>query len=143
MERARPRGHTGPMLGSRKGGVALAALMAAGLALTFTSASRPDAASLPTTASNRQIVAGYVNTAVRVGRAVYVGGEFGRIAPRTGSAIIVPKRGGRLEVAGGSVDSAVADGSGGWYLGGSFTTVGDARRNGLAHVLADGTPDPE
>src|SRR5215216_5642241 len=123
MERARPRGHTGPMLGSRKGGVALVALMAAGLALTFTSASRPDAASLPTTASNRQIVAGYVNTAVRVGRAVYVGGEFGRIAPRTGSAIIVPKRGGRLErvraeVAGGSVDSAVADGSGGWYLGG-------------------------
>ena len=136
------------MLGSREGGTALGALIvAAGLALTFTTASRPDAASLPTTASNRQVVSGYVNAAVRVGGAVYVGGEFSRIAPRTGSAIIVSKRGGRIEpvraeIAGGSVNAAVSDGAGGWYVGGSFTAVGDARRNGLAHVLADGTPDP-
>jgi hypothetical protein len=84
---------------------------------------------------------------VRVRGAVYIGGEFGRIANRTGSAIVVPSKGGAIvrggaEVAGGPVNAVVADGVGGWYLGGSFATVGGVHRAGLAHVLVDGTLDP-
>ncbi len=83
---------------------------------------------------------------VRVGRAVYVGGEFGRIANRTGSGIVVPANGGKMdevrsEIAGGSVNAVLADGVGGWYVGGSFTTVGDVHRSGLAHVLVNGDVD--
>jgi hypothetical protein len=34
------------------------------------------------------------------------------------------------------------DGSGGFYIGGSFTDVGGVPRNNLARVLANGTVDP-
>jgi hypothetical protein len=103
-------------------------------------------ATLPTTVSGRYVVAGYVNATARVGRTVYIGGEFSRIANRTGSAVVVPARGGsiepvRAEIAGGSVNAAVADGVGGWYVGGSFTTVGNTSSQGLAHLHADGTLD--
>jgi Domain of unknown function (DUF5122) beta-propeller len=40
------------------------------------------------------------------------------------------------------VDAAVADGHGGWFVGGSFTRFGGARRLGLAHLLANGKVDP-
>jgi outer membrane protein assembly factor BamB len=101
---------------------------------------------LPTTISGRYSVSGSVNTTARIGNTVYVGGEFSHIAPRTGSAVVVPVRGGRIEpvraeVAGGPVNAVVADGSGGWYVAGSFTTVGDERRDGLAHLQADGSLD--
>jgi hypothetical protein len=43
----------------------------------------------------------------------------------------------------GEVHAIAADGTGGWYIGGIFTLVGTAWRNSLAHVLADGTVDPD
>jgi len=146
------------MLEPLKAGTAFGALLAGvGLILALGAGSASDAtagrmlpvtarASLPTTVSGRYVVAGYVNATARVGRTVYIGGEFSRIANRTGSAVVVPARGGpiepvRAEIAGGSVNTAVADGVGGWYVGGSFTTVGDTSRQGLAHLRADGTLD--
>jgi len=39
------------------------------------------------------------------------------------------------------VRAVVPDGSGGWYIGGDFTQVGAQIRNGLAHILPDGTCD--
>ena len=39
----------------------------------------------------------------------------------------------------GVVFATVADGSGGWYVGGSFTAVGGLPRSHLAHILADGS----
>ena len=61
---------------------------------------------------------------LRVGNTVYVGGAFSQIVNRTGSTIVVPGSGGAPEpgfpeVAGGSVNAAVADGEDGWYLGGT------------------------
>lgn len=44
-------------------------------------------------------------------------------------------------VSGGSVYSVLSDGSGGWFIGGNFTAVGSVTRNGLAHILADGSLD--
>ena len=83
---------------------------------------------------------------LRVGDTLYVGGVFSQIANRTGSAIVVPQPGGAPEpgfpeVAGGSVTASVADGTGGWYLGGSFTNVGGVNRPDLAHVRGDGALD--
>jgi len=40
------------------------------------------------------------------------------------------------------VHSFASDGQGGWYVGGEFTTLGNDSRNRLAHVLDDGTVDP-
>jgi outer membrane protein assembly factor BamB len=129
-----------------------ATVLAAWLGLLLSAAS-PSAAAVasadaspPTTISGRYVVSGWVSTTLKIGNTVYVGGEFSHIARRTGSAVVVPTRGGRIEpvraeVAGGPVYAAVADGSGGWYVGGAFSTVGDARRDGLAHLRADGTLD--
>jgi uncharacterized repeat protein (TIGR01451 family) len=39
------------------------------------------------------------------------------------------------------VDVSIADGEGGWYIAGTFTTVQGANRERLAHILADGSLD--
>ena len=44
-------------------------------------------------------------------------------------------------VTGGSVEAVAPDGSGGWYIGGSFDTVGGLTRDRLAHILANKTVD--
>jgi trimeric autotransporter adhesin len=101
------------------------------------------------TASGRYLIAGgwaSIGTMLRVGNTVYVGGAFSQVVNRTGSTIVVPASGGARdpgfpEVAGGAVNAAVADGTGGWYLGGSFTNVGGVARPGLAHVRGDGVLD--
>src|SRR5581483_3427666 len=103
------------------------------------------AAQLPTTSSSRYVVAG--TAVVGVGNVVYVGGDFSIVADRTGSAIVLTAARDtlapvRAEVAGGSVAAAVADGDGGWYLGGTFTSVGGVARPGLAHLRSDGSLDP-
>jgi hypothetical protein len=41
----------------------------------------------------------------------------------------------------GNVNAVVSDGAGGWYIGGTFTTVGTVTRNRLAHLLADNSLD--
>jgi Domain of unknown function (DUF5122) beta-propeller len=35
-----------------------------------------------------------------------------------------------------------SDGAGGWYVGGAFSTIGGVQREGLAHVRADGSVNP-
>jgi hypothetical protein len=41
----------------------------------------------------------------------------------------------------GSPDSILADGHGGWFVGGRFTCIGGVSRHGIAHLHADGTLD--
>jgi hypothetical protein len=76
------------------------------------------------------------------GNRVYIGGGFSVVAPMTGgSAILDTRRGGVLATSPrvtGHVFAAAADGSGGWFIGGDFTSVGGVLRTNLAHVLADG-----
>jgi WD40 repeat protein len=80
---------------------------------------------------------------------VYLGGNFTQVGPRTGPAAAiatasaqavtpVPQVSGRGE----EVDATLPDGSGGWYIGGSFTHVGGVSRSNLAHIGADGSVDP-
>lgn len=104
-------------------------------------------ASLSSAPDKDWVTNGPVNALARSGNTIYLGGSFSRIGPRTGPAVTFS--GGSSapdasfpEVSGGSVRTAISDGSGGWYLGGGFTHVGGAARAGLAHVLAGGTVDP-
>jgi outer membrane protein assembly factor BamB len=97
------------------------------------------------TVSSRYVVVG-AGPILPIGNTVYVAGVT-RVAAATGSAVVVSTRSGRTEpvmpeVTGGSVQAAIPDGAGGWYIGGTFTSVGGMSRPGLAHLSNDGTVDP-
>src|SRR5215211_305138 len=80
--------------------------------------------------------------------AIYIGGFFDTVGPRTGPGAGIDRPTGRTlalpPVAGGDelVSVAVPDGSGGFFIGGDFSRVGSASRRNLAHILADGRVDP-
>ena len=81
---------------------------------------------------------------------LYVGGTLRYLGPRTGSSVNVGLPGagdaGQLinpwpTVEGGIVNALVADGTGGVFLGGTFTLIGSTSVQGLAHVNADRSVD--
>ena len=89
---------------------------------------------------------GEVKAIALSGSTAYIGGNFTRIAPYTGSSALFDASNGELkrpwpEVA-GVVNDVVPDGVGGWYLGGDFSSVAGVPRTDLAHVMPDGTLDP-
>jgi outer membrane protein assembly factor BamB len=115
----------------------------AGLA-SAAGAAAPPPAEPPTTASSRYLVIG-AGPVLRARGTVYVGG-VSRVAAPTGSTVVVSAPGGTAEpvkarVAGGSVQAAIPDGTGGWYIGGTFTSVGGVGRPGLAHLSREGKLD--
>lgn len=76
---------------------------------------------------------------------LYLGGAFNYIGPRTGCVVDVEPGSGRVlpawpEVE-GAINAVASDGAGGWYVGGSFLTVGGLARSRLAHFRADGSMD--
>ena len=98
----------------------------------------------PTTVSSRYVVVGD-GPVLRVGNTVYAGGVT-RLGLPTGSAVAVSTQTGSVQsvkarVSGGSVQAVRPDGAGGWFVGGTFTSVGGVGRPGLAHILADGSLD--
>ncbi|HOJ33342.1 MAG TPA: hypothetical protein PKY35_04905 [Candidatus Hydrogenedentes bacterium] len=76
---------------------------------------------------------------------LYVGGYFSYIGPWTGGGVpvstsnLTPLSG--FARVNGIVNACVADGSGGWFIGGQFQEVGGVPRSNLAHILSDGTLD--
>ena len=87
-----------------------------------------------------------------LGNTLYVGGVFGQVGPNTGSGIPLEFGGGapvaNYAKVNGEILAVAADGSGGWFIGGSFTAVGGVPRSHLAHVLGNGevgqwSPDPD
>lgn len=91
-------------------------------------------------------VAGAVH-AIAVGDdgTVYVGGSFGHAGPQQGSGVPLSVATGEpiepFPTVDGYVEAVVPDGQGGWYISGSFMHVGGVARNGIAHLLADGSLD--
>ncbi len=78
----------------------------------------------------------------RSGDKLYIAGAFTQIGPNTGSGVPLDRASGAIvrpfaKVA-GTVNAVVADGQGGWFIGGWFVAVGGEPRAGLAHVLASG-----
>ena len=93
--------------------------------------------------STPHIVDGMVRGITQVGTRVVVGGTFTEVGPgmRGASGVVDLAagkfRGGFPDVE-GVVYAAVPDGSGGWFVGGSFSRVGGASRANAAHVDAAG-----
>jgi len=79
------------------------------------------------------------------GNTIYLGGQFTRVGPNTGSFAAIDTASGVASTTFprvvGLVMASAPDGAGGWYIGGSFTLVGGIARNNLAHILADGSVD--
>ncbi len=77
---------------------------------------------------------------------IYIGGEFTRVSPQTGSGAAIDTTSGLLVPGFPEVDglilAVISDGTGGWYIGGLFSSVGGADRNNIAHILSDGSVDP-
>src|SRR5438093_12668974 len=79
---------------------------------------------------------GVTLTAVAVsGRTLYVGGNFTRAGPVFGGGVIVDPRTATVREGGprvaGTVLACVADGRGGWYIGGRFGGVSGGPRTNL------------
>jgi hypothetical protein len=79
---------------------------------------------------------------------VYLGGQFSSIGERsgTGQVLLDPVTGahdGEFPLADDTMYDATPDGSGGWYVGGAFTTFGGRAISRLAHVRSDRTVDPD
>jgi trimeric autotransporter adhesin len=103
-------------------------------------------ASPPTTADpGLPVTDGAISSIASTGGAAFVAGRFSVLGPRTGSALEFNSATGAVtalpDVAGGGVEAVLADGSGGWYIGGDFDRVAGTVRYGLAHILANGSVD--
>ncbi|MFN8588367.1 MAG: T9SS type A sorting domain-containing protein [Candidatus Eisenbacteria bacterium] len=80
------------------------------------------------------------------GTTLHFGGRFTHAFPPTGGCavfdVVTGERDRRFPRVNGQVLCALPDGSGGWFLGGDFTSIGGVPRSNFAHVLADGSLDP-
>ena len=115
---------------------------------------------------------GSVHAITHTGGNTYVGGHFDAVGQRSGSGVpladAMASGGGSApncqastdpgslggspvsgqpirpfpEVGGGSVYAAISDGNGGWYIGGTFTSVDGTARVGLAHITSAGSVAP-
>ncbi|MBD0258862.1 MAG: hypothetical protein ICV83_24350, partial [Cytophagales bacterium] len=87
-----------------------------------------------------------MNAIARSGNAICIGGRFTYVGPNTGSGVGISTGSGRVTSApllkiNNTIEAAVSDGAGGWYIGGTFTQVHGTPRSMIAHILADGTLD--
>ena len=124
--------------------VLLAASLGAGVVLSL---SQPASASSADVADRTWVTDGRVSSVVRAADRIYLGGSFTLVGPNTGFGVALSAADGRIDASfpriNDKVRAVVADGSGGWYIGGDFQRVGAAFRPGLAHILASGAVDPD
>jgi hypothetical protein len=90
---------------------------------------------------------GAVSVIVPHGDVTYIGGNFDELAAITGAFARLDSTTARriaplAETRHGEVRTSVPDGNGGFYIGGTFTSVGGESRARIAHILADGSVDP-
>jgi hypothetical protein len=89
---------------------------------------------------------GGVYASTVVGNTLYLGGSFSRVGPATGGLMPVGVVGAKPTLAPLLVDGAIyamlADGMGGWYVGGMFRHVNGVARNSVARVSATGDVKP-
>ena len=111
------------------------------LALSGTSANA--ISNLPQT-SPAIVVDGQVNAIVVSGTTVVAGGTFTHAGSYSGGFAAAPVGGGApasLPAVAGTVNVVAPDGSGGWFVGGAFSSVGGIARANLAHITAAGAVD--
>lgn len=121
----------------------LPALLLVTMLLTLSGTSAHAVSNLPQTAATI-VVDGQVNAIVVSGTTVVVGGVFSRAGSYSGGFASAPTAGGTpasLPAVGGTVNAVAPDGSGGWFVGGSFSTVGAVARSNLVHITSAGAVD--
>ena len=96
---------------------------------------------LPTWDSDGQVL-----SIAREGQSIFLGGDFRYVGPHTGGGAFVHASDASLDQSfpafdDGQISAAVDDGSGGYFVGGTFTLVGGVQMPYLVHVLADGSLD--
>ena len=110
------------------------------------------AVTLPDMPARTYVTDGPVYTIVRAGDTIYIGGGFSRVGPRTGPGVELALDGsedpGFPEIsgpgseytgfAGPGLRAVVADGAGGWYVGGLFSHVGGVARTAMHRRLVPG-----
>ncbi len=92
-----------------------------------------------------------VSAITKEGDLLYVGGSFNLIGPNTGSAAHIDLTSGEIvskstcpfPQSNGTINTAVSDGNGGYYIGGQFTVVQAKERQNLAHIKPDCTVDSD
>ncbi len=88
---------------------------------------------------------GPINAILVTNGTLYIGGDFSYVGPRTGPVGLFDQAtGGLLDAPpriNGIVKATVPDGSGGWFIGGTFTRIGTAAITNVAHLNPDLTPD--
>src|SRR5262245_18142805 len=89
---------------------------------------------------NTWVIDGPVNAITTLGDTLYLGGQFNRIGPPTGCFAAFDATGSALAwpTVHGQVNAILPDGQGGWYLGGSFSSVSGQPRYNLARVDSNG-----
>lgn len=91
-------------------------------------------------------VDGTVNSIVSSGSHIVVTGDFSAIGQYVGGGAAVDQASGALDrsfpTVQGQVSDVVADGDGGWYIGGRFRAVGAVPASNVAHLLPNGEADP-
>jgi len=85
---------------------------------------------------------GRVTSIVENNGLLYVGGNFTYAGPNTGHGAILDTATGTpfpyFPYINGNVNAVIPDESGGWFIGGEFTSVGGLARSRLAHINASG-----
>ena len=106
------------------------------------------ASSLAGTPSIGIITNGNINSIVSDANFAYVGGSFTKAGKYsdTSNGVVLDKSSDFVSeasplITGGDVFASVSDGTGGFYIGGSFTQVGGLDTPYLAHILANGSVD--
>lgn len=93
--------------------------------------------------ANAWITNGNVNSVVYSNEKVYLGGDFTHVGPAVPYGTTLNTTTGLPNMSyaapNGTVRAVLADGNGGWYIGGEFTSVGGVTRNRLARINSDGT----
>lgn len=89
---------------------------------------------------------GQVNTVFDDGNHVYVGGNYTQVGKSNTNGLQMDQTSGlplgKTLKSNGIINTAVADGSGGWFVGGTFTAINGVARQNLAHILPNGDVDP-
>ena len=85
---------------------------------------------------------GRVSSIVHRNGRIYLGGFFNQVGPSTGNGVGVDPSTGTWNQSfpyiDGPVYAAVSDGSGGWYVAGDFSNVGNSFRKNAARITATG-----
>lgn len=69
---------------------------------------------------------------------VYLAGDFSVLGPSVNGSVMLDQTTAFPDLTypqfNGTINIALPDGNGGWFVGGYFATIGDSIRNGLAHI---------